>query len=433
MDSNRRKLLVVQVAALSAELAGKMAHRPAGMAFRSMHAVFPAVTCVAQASFRTGALPAQHGMIANGLYHDGLRKILFWEQAASLVSGPRIWDEFRARGGTVGMMFWQQSLGDAADLIVSPRPIHKHSGGMIQDVYSQPNGLYDQLCREIGRPFNLMHYWGPLASRSSSDWIVEAVCAVLSDPRRAPDLLCAYLPHLDYALQRYGPGHRKARRALKECSVQLNRLFDTARAQGYDVVCYGDYSIGPVTRGALFPNGALRNAGLFSIQKVKGMAYPDFFAGRAFAMVDHEVAHVYVPDPADGPRVRDVCEDIQGIAAVLDRPAQKEHGIDHPRSGEFVLVAEEGYWCAYPWWVDRREAPDFAGHVDIHNKPGFDPCELFFGWPPGQVSQDTSRVKGSHGRVGAGREIAWASSIPFEDEPCDIAALGRAVGTWLLA
>ena len=426
-----RKLLIVQVAALSADLARRLPQPPGGLRFRPLQTVFPAVTCTAQASFRTGAYPNTHGMIANGTYHTRLKKILFWEQAASLVDGPRIWDAFRARGGTVGLMFWQQSLGERADLIVSPRPIHQHNGGLVQDVYTQPRGLYPWLCEQVGRRFNLMHYWGPLASRKSSEWIVDAVCAVLADPDKAPDLLLTYLPHLDYDLQRHGPAHPKVARALQETGSLLTRLYDQAQRGGYEVLITGDYAIRPTPRGAVLPNRALREAGLFWTQQVRGRAYPDFFASPAFAMVDHEVAHVYVPDPAARERVRAVLRELDGVAQVLDRAGQAGYGLDHPNSGDFVLVAAEGSWFAYPWWTDPQEAPDFAGHVDIHNKPGFDACELFFGWPPGRVSSRTERVGGSHGRIGPGREVAWASTLDFPEAPADLAALGRAVGSWL--
>ena len=425
-----KKLLVVQVAALSAEIARRLGNVAGLGVFAEMQAAFPAVTCTAQASFRTGQPASQHGMIANGVYTDRLKKIMFWEQAASLVDGPRIWDAFRAQGGTVGIMFWQQSLGERADLIVSPRPIHKHSGGMIQDVYTEPRGLYDTLCEKAGRRFNLMNYWGPLASRKSTDWIVESICAVMDMPEQAPELLLTYLPHMDYDLQRHGLEHKRVDVAIRQLAGYLGRLAEQANKCGYEILIAGDYAITDVSEGAVFPNGALRTADLFFTQSVKGMAYPDFFASRAFAMVDHEVAHVYTRDEAACEQARKVLSELVGIESVLDREAQRALAIDHPLSGDLVLVAADGYWFAYPWWTDRAEAPDFASHVDIHNKPGFDPCELFFGWPPGSVSQDTTKVRGSHGRTGPGREVAWVSSAEL-GQPSDTAALGRAVQAWL--
>ncbi len=430
--STKRKCLVVQVAAWSATLAEQMLRRPGNLAVHAIDPVFPAVTCPAQASFRTGTKPTQHGMIANGVYDDRLKKILFWEQAASLVKGPRIWDAFRAQGGTVGMMFWQQSLGESVDLIVSPRPIHKHSGGMIQAVYTKPASLYERLRAQVGRDFNLMHYWGPLASRKSSEWIVASIEAVLQMPDVAPDLLMTYIPHLDYDLQRHGPAHRKVERALNELAGYLQRLYEAAQAAGYEVIFIGDYAIGEVSEGAVFPNGALRTADLFATQSVRGMQYPDFFSGRAFAMVDHEVAHVYTRDEEAQAQAQAALSDLVGVAEVLDREAQAAWGIQHPASGDLVLVAEAGYWFAYPWWTDRQEAPDFATHVDIHNKPGFDACELFFGWPPGTVSVDTTKVKGSHGRVGPDRRIALAGTMDWKAAPADPADVGAALGRWLV-
>ena len=165
----RRKLLVVQVAGLGSDLVARHPPRDHALSFRSAKPVFPAVTCTAQASFRTASPPRDHGMIANGLFFGDLKKVLFWEQSASLVAGPRMWNAFRGAGRRVGMLFWQQSLGESVDILLSPRPIHKHHGGMIQDCYSQPADLYDRLCRKFGKPFDLMKYWGPLASARVND------------------------------------------------------------------------------------------------------------------------------------------------------------------------------------------------------------------------------------------------------------------------
>ena len=74
--------------------------------FQPAETIFPGLTCVFQASFRTGAVPREHGLVANGLFFPELTKVLFWEQSARLVEGPRIWEKFRANGGKVGLMFW---------------------------------------------------------------------------------------------------------------------------------------------------------------------------------------------------------------------------------------------------------------------------------------------------------------------------------------
>ncbi len=396
--------------------------------FQSATPFFPAVTCTAQASFRTASQPQAHGMIANGLFFRDLRKVLFWEQASSLVEGERIWKKFRDGGKRVGMMFWQQSLGEDVDLLLSPAPIHKHGGGMIQDCYAKPHDLYTRLTKEVGRPFNLMNYWGPLASRKSSDWIVAATCAVMR-MADTPDLLFSYIPHLDYDLQRHGPASPQAKRALKTLLSYVDRLKAEAARSGFETLFYGDYAIEPVMGETIFPNRRLRGAGLFNERCVKHMSYADFFSSRAFAMVDHQVAHVFTADEKATADAKAALSKLPGIEAVLDRDEQRVRGVAHPRGGDLLLIASSGTWFAYPWWKDRREAPDFASHVDIHNKPGYDPCELFFGWPPPSVSADPKRIRGSHGRPDA--PVAWTSSLQFPAQPNSLLDLARLTRVWL--
>jgi hypothetical protein len=169
-------------------------------------------------------------------------------------------------------------------------------------------------------------------------------------------------------------------------------------------VC-GDYAIGAVDQPPAFPNATLRREGLFAVRMVDGMAYPDFYGSRAFAMCDHEIAHVYVRHKEDLDKVAELLSSTGAYEAVERRAGQ--HWA-HPSAGDLLLVAKKGSWCAYQWWTDSREAPDWATHVDIHNKPGYDPCELFrAGLFSLKTCQDPARVKGTHGRQST---VAWAST-----------------------
>lgn len=432
MGENRKKLVVVQVAALGRELVESNGYaRWQGLEFRPLQSVFPAVTCAAQASFRTASAPSEHGMVGNGFFFRDLMRPLFWEQSTRLVTGPRIWNSFSSKGGRTGMFFWQQSLGESVDAVLSPAPIHKHHGGLVQSCYSKPRDLYDRVCAAVGRGFNLMHYWGPMASVKSSDWIADATAAILGEAGPAPDLCLTYLPALDYDLQRHGPDSPKSKKALATVFEELERILSAAGKSGHEVVVFGDYAIARCDSGAVLPNLALREAGLFAHRAIGGGAYPDFHLSDAFAVVDHEVAHVHVNRPEAAGRVAELLGGLEGVGEVLDRTAQRGLGLDHERSGDLVLVAADGYWFAYPWWENDGEAPDYAGHVDIHNKPGYDPCELFFGWPPGTVSRNTGKVKGTHGRAGPGREACWAATCRLPGGPGSIPALGAAVRDWL--
>jgi predicted AlkP superfamily pyrophosphatase or phosphodiesterase len=423
MNSRPSRTLVVQAAGLGYDLlrsAGRLHWN--GLQFGAMEPVFPGLTCVAQASFRTASPPSRHGMVANGFYHADLHRPLFWEQSSDLVAGPRIWDRYRAAGKKVAILFWQQSLGENADIILSPAPIHKHGGGLVDAVYSRPAGLYESLCRRVGRRFKLHQYWGPLASSRSSAWIADAAAALLADPLNAPDLCLVYLPALDYDLQRHGSEDRRSHRALADLLAQLDVLHRAAGEHGYDMIVYGDYAIAPAN-APLFPNLILRRAGLFATRTVGGRLYPDFHAARAFAIADHEVAFVYSRDPESAETARRAIEGVPGIGPILDRAGQCAAGLLHPRSGALTLVAQPGHWFAYPWWEGCEAPPDYAAHIDIHSKPGYDPCELFFGWPPMTVSTNPHRIKGSHGRTGPDRKVAWAATSPLAAEPSSLTDL----------
>jgi len=356
---NNKRLVIIQVAGLGYEFLRRQGKESwQGLQFRPLDSVFPALTCTAQASFRTATPPSGHGMIANGLYHRDLRRPMLWEQSSGLVAGPRIWDSFRKRGKRVALLFWQQSLGEDVDMILSPAPVHKHGGGMVQSVYSQPAGLYDSLCDTLGSRFQLHRYWGPLASASSSGWIARATAALLADTALAPDLCLTYLPALDYDLQRHGPGHVSANRALTELLNQLSIIRTAAEENGYDVLVFGDYAIGPVSE-AIHPNRALHEAGLFRTRTVSGMLYPDFHTSKAFAMVDHEIAHVVVnPSGQEGlsSTVRECLSRLSGIGQILGHEEQSTAGINHPHCGDLVLVANPGTWFAYPWWNTKKRS-----------------------------------------------------------------------------
>lgn len=419
------RILFVQIAALGYEfLRKRVGTNWHGLDFFPARSVFPAVTCAVQGSLRTGLPPSEHGMVFNGVYLRSLRKPSFWEQSSALVDGPRIWAGLRERGGTAGMLFWQQSLGEEVDVLLSPWPVHTHGGRLVDTTHDLPGGLYERLCADLGRPFRLRDYWGPLSNRRSSRWIAEATAQVLRGPH-APDLLFSYLPHLDYALQKHGPDAPQADRALRGLLDLLAPLVDTAREQGADVVLCGDYAIG-TAREALLPNRVLREAGAFATRNVAGRLYPNFHDSRACAIVDHEVAHVYLRSPqSDRDAVRGILrENLPETVSVLTAAEFAAGEKPHRNVGDLVLAGAPGTWFAYPWWRDGEKPPDYATHIDIHNKPGFDPCELFFGRTPMSVATDPAKVRGTHGAVDPGREIAWASTcnaIPRPETLLDVA------------
>ena len=400
------KMLILECAGLDMTVVGasRRLEEGLGLEFAPVTPVFPAVTCVEQATMRTGLLPAEHGVTANGRFDRASCRVEFWGQSAGLCRGRRIWEDFPER--KVGVLFMQQSLGDRGVLYVfSPAPIHRHHGGMIMACHAKPPELEAHFAGVSGGQFDLSRYWGPLASGRSSEWIASATLEMMRS--YAPDILFSYLPHMDYCLQREGPRSPYLGTEADFLASLLERILAGAKETGYEVVIWGDYAITEANL-PVFPNRALRSAGLFVARDVRGRLYPNLFDSRAFALVDHQVAHIHVREASDVPAARRVLEGLEGVDSV--RTAE-EAGFREADAGALVLTAKPGAWFAYPWWESSREAPDYAGHVDIHNKIGFDPNELFWGIPFLTTSSDPRRVHGTHGRIDTPAAYAVTSGL----------------------
>ena len=362
----------------------------------SLRPPFPAVTIPVQTTLATGQSPAGHGDVANGEYDRERDEVAFWER--DVEDRYRIWEAASEEAGlTTGVLFFQHLLGTTADVAVTPSPIEDEDNNMLEmNCWTNPDGFYDDLEAEYGH-FPLHNYWGPTAGAESSEWILTA--ARESIERYDPDLLWVYVPHLDYDAQRHGPDAEEAREAVGVVDALLGEFLDwlrsTDRWSETFVNVVGEYGFQPVET-PVFPNRALRSAGLLEVTEDReGGEEVDLEASEAFAMVDHQVAHVYTDAVEEA---RSALASLDGLDAVIDASETAEYGIDHPNAGELVLVAERDAWFQYYWWTDHEAAPYYATDMDIHAKPGFDPCELFIG-ETGLASLDPTKVGGSHGRT----------------------------------
>jgi len=358
---------------------------------------FPAVTCTVQASILSGKYPRDHGIIANGFYDRATYTVSFWEQFSSLVQAPRAWDLGKQNDSMkTAVLFWQNTMYANSDIVVTPRPIHLDDK-MVMWCYSKPVGYYEKLKEKFGE-FNLASYWGPLASSKSSEWIANAAEDTLESER--PNFLFVYLPHVDYSAQRFGKESTQVRDDLKKADELVGRIVqkttDLGMEQETQFIIVSEYGFNDV-KGAVPLNLILRDAGLISVLSIDGKEYLDFEHSKAFAMVDHQVAHVYIKPGFEGV-VRKLLAATPGIDRVLDDNDKKGLAIDHERSGELIAISAKDMWLSYYWWHDEDRAPDFAHKVDIHRKPGYDPVELFFDQKTRSIPLDVSLVKGSHGR-----------------------------------
>jgi predicted AlkP superfamily pyrophosphatase or phosphodiesterase len=246
-------------------------------------------------------------------------------------------------------------------------------GRKLPDIYTQPAGLRDELQRELGS-FPLFRFWGPTADIESTRWIARSALRVLE--RQRPTLTLVYLPHLDYSLQRLGPSHPSIAAEVAAVDALCGELIDAARRAGAAVVVLSEYGITEVSR-PVHVNRALRRAGWLAVREELGREQLDAGASQAFAVADHQVAHVYVARPELVPEVAALLRELPGVERVLDAEGKREAGLDHPRSGELVAVADAHSWFTYYHFLDDERAPDYARTVDIHRKPGYDPAELF--------------------------------------------------------
>ena len=342
---------------------------------RPIRTIAPAVTCSVQASFLTGLMPRDHGAVGNGWLYRDLMEVWLWRQSSRLVSGERVWEAAKRRDAsfTAANLFWWFAMASSVDFAVTPRPIYKADGRKLPDCYTAPPDLRDELNARLG-PFPLFQFWGPATSIRSTKWIADAAIHVMGS--RNPTLTLVYLPHLDYGLQRHGPDHPSLATDLGEVDAVAGALIAEAEAMGRRVVLLSEYGIVPVSR-PVHINRALRQAGLLTVRVEQGGELLDVPQSRAFAVADHQIAHVYVAEPALLAEVRGILEQLPGVDRVLDEEGKRELGLDHPRSGELVALAKPDAWFTYYYWLDDGHAPDFARTVDIHRKPGYDPVELF--------------------------------------------------------
>jgi predicted AlkP superfamily pyrophosphatase or phosphodiesterase len=413
---------------------------------RPLQEVIPAVTCTAQATILTGQLPQNHGIVGNGWLFRETGEVRFWQQSNKLLQAEPVYATARARAEQAGLsfraakLFWWFNQGAAVDISVTPKPHYGADGNKVFGITGSPDGLSERLERELGAfPFHT--FWGPTAGLPCTLWIAACAAQVLKHER--PELTLVYLPHLDYDPQRHGPAGCDMTRLVRELDDACAPLLEAARAVGAKVWVVSEYGHADVKR-AISLNRVLREASLLQVRDGPFGEMLDTYGSRAFAVCDHQFAHVYVENGADIDRARDLLGGVDGVSRVFVGRERREIGLDHPRSGELVVLARADSWFAYPYWLDDGRAPDFARTVDIHRKPGYDPCELFFDprlwWPKGRairrllqkklgfrtrfdvVPLDPRIVRGSHG-VPALETVDRPVLIGDGPEPSGTAAL----------
>ena len=381
--------------------------------------LLPAVTCTMQATYLTGSLPAEHGIVGNGWYDRTLAEHQFWKQSNHLVHGEKLWETLRHQHPefTCAKLFWWYNMYSSADFTITPRPIYCPDGNKVFDVYTHPMGMREEVKSELGA-FPFSAFWGPGSGIASSQWIADSARWV--EEKHYPNLSLIYLPHLDYNMQKLGPKAPEISDDLHAIDNIVGDLIDFFKQRAVRVTLLSEYGITPVSR-PVHLNRVFREKGWIAIKDELGSETLDLGASRAFAIADHQLAHVYVNDPTIYDDVRTVLDDTEGVEYVFNEAWKKGAGINHPRGGDLIAVADRESWFTYYFWNENSKAPDYARCVDIHRKPGYDPAELFIDpdiplpklviagkllrkklgmrMLMDVIPLDASLVQGSHGRI----------------------------------
>ena len=358
---------------------------------------FPAVTWPSQANMLTGTTVAEHGIPANGIFWRDRQHVEMWTAWNEVIERPQIWDVLKTREVKTAAWFPMLSKGCNADFVCMPAPIHKPDGSEEMWCHTKPQEFYGELLDKFEH-FPLHHFWGPLANIKSSEWIVNS--AIAAWEKFQPDFGYIYIPHLDYQAQKFGPNSEQARQSVQELDHLLARFIDQINTMQPETcwLLVSEYVIQDVDH-VIYPNRILRENELLQVQIKEGLEYLDFTESPAWALVDHQLAHIFVKDhePSVISRIVELFSDFPGVERILDKNAMQAEGLAHNRCGDLILVSASNSWQAYYWWEDDSKAPEFARNVDIHQKPGYDPVEMFMDMSTRQVPLDASQIRGSHG------------------------------------
>ena len=386
---------------------------------------FPAVTTSSQSCYVTGKFPNEHGIVGNGWYDREACEVKFWKQSNKLVQAEKIWEAAKKKNPnfTSSKMFWWYNMYSSADFSATPRPQYHSDGVKMPDCYTFPADLRDKLQAKLGT-FPLFKFWGPNTSIACSKWIADASMEV--DKENDPTLTLIYLPHLDYCLQKFGVDFSKISKDLLEIDALVEELVTYYESKNANVILLSEYGINNVSR-PIHINRILRENGLLSVRVENGHELLDAGASKAFATSDHQIAHIYINDLKEKARIKSILEKIEGVALVMDDAEKVQNHINHERAGDLVVMAKADSWFTYYYWLDDKLAPDFARCVDIHNKPGYDPVEMFmnpanpfiklraayklarkllgFRYRMDVIPLDATLIKGSHGTLDIGKEF----------------------------
>ena len=363
---------------------------------------FPCASWPVQANLLTGQLPRRHGVIASGCYHRQQGDVELWNSSSDIVSAPMIWDTLRDHHPELISAAWFPMVaGSCRSNYVCSTQSHYLQQPDEQDACdTRPGQLYNTLRHELGSI--------PQADAGQTEmqfdtsaWMARSASRVAHSVQ--PHLFYLSFSHLLETAQQHGPDSPNTRDALAELDRALGILIDGFQSayEGRNLLWLvtSEFVITPVDHVS-YPNRRLREAGLLEVKNLADGEHLDLDNSLAWAFVDHQYAHVYVKDSTSS-IIREVTRLFTreaGIDQVLCGPELADLHLDHPRSGEVVLISSPNSWQAYYWWMEDAHAPQFARQpTGSIMKPAIDPLELYADRRDGTIPLNTKLIQGSYG------------------------------------
>lgn len=397
-----KPVVVVDVPGLSPSLMKRTDRLPtirliqSEASYSGVKPVFPSILDSAHATLTTGVPTNEHGIIGSHYFDRHTMEVRSWNASAHTVLAERIWTRAKKANPefTCAALFLSNLCYAGCDFYVTLAPALGLNGEAIGLPVSKPKDLYKSLAKTLGE-FQHGWWWGPSVSFKGSEWVGKAVVSVLEQFH--PTLTMACMPNLLYVLLRYGPSSPQTLLELGKVDGLVKAIFEGCQKEGAEFVLMSSFGTSDV-KDSVDLNLVLRRLNLLDIREVGGKEYVDWGNSEAVAVVSHQIGHVYTHHERGAITVRELLKEVEGIDMVLGEQEKKDLRIDHPRSGDLVVVARKDRWLNYHWWMDDAKAPPFMKHIGWGGKAGADPLELFVNKDTRSVETHTDLIHGSFGR-----------------------------------
>jgi predicted AlkP superfamily pyrophosphatase or phosphodiesterase len=312
---------------------------------------FPSTAASASATLLTGVGPSQHGVIGDAYFDRELGRVVGRPFQDDEARAPKVWDRLReVRPGATTLAWFTPSLRGAS--VDRAAWIEPESG-----LTTEPASLAAALELAHGPyPAPRVDPSGDPLRLAATRWILESAAAQIRQTR--PDLAIVRVPYLGQVARRFGPDSAQAGRAVLELQGVLGPFLKGLDPSTTLLVVTESVST-PVTE-AIYPNLILRGLGLLELEPAPGGGLDvDTSASAAFALADHQLAHIYVNDPAAAATIASTFTgpEEDGVASVTSGPRRARLGLNHPRCGDIILVARPDHYFASDWWMVRSERP----------------------------------------------------------------------------